>query len=80
MLSAQERLDLIVEVGNEFQAKTESFEPIGSWLAYLLLAIADGGGVEIWPYPEYVEFKKILDDSFPAGHPVWKHIIVLEEG
>ena len=44
----EERMNLISDVGKKMEAATESFDWIGSTLAYLLWAISDGAHISLF--------------------------------
>lgn len=84
-LSKNDRLDLIVDIGDTCYDETESFEylNLGSYLAYLFMGIANGennDGINL--LRESREGMQVLDffkEHFPEEHPIWRFITVIEK-
>jgi rfaE bifunctional protein nucleotidyltransferase chain/domain len=78
-LSPAARLNLITDTSNFLYGSTESFEEeqVGADLAYLLNAIASGGGVCEWP--EDRPIVKLLRKGKPKDHEIWCYIEIEKE-
>ncbi len=83
-LSKNDRLDLIVDIGETCieQTETLSHDGLGTLLAYLFMAIAnseDRGGIQL--FEDSGTDREIIDffrKHFPEAHPIWRFISYLE--
>ncbi len=73
------KLDLIAEVYDKLFDTSETFEPFGVQMVYLLGAIAKDGKYQVpqdsWEDNEAFEFMELLKQVFEPGHAVFSYIV-----